>query len=116
HQRRLSVLEATPTVLTEFVIWLSSPAHGRVGHQPLQASSINLILQAVAALYQFLVRRGSPAVSPLQRVEVPRGRWLTEHDLLAAQGRRFPDRGAARLAPGGSGLWPGWRPCAVPAG
>jgi len=83
HQRRLSVLEATPTVLTDFVIWLSSPAHGRVGHQPLQASSINLILQAVAALYQFLVRRGSLAVSPLQRVEVPRGRWLTEHDLLA---------------------------------
>jgi integrase/recombinase XerD len=40
---------------------------------------VNLILQAVGALYRFLVRRGELAESP----DIPRGKWLTERDLLA---------------------------------
>ena len=87
HQ--LGVLEATPSDLTEFVIWLCnpyrdvetvSPMHVP---NPLTASSVNLILQAVGALYHFLVRRGHLDTSPVVYVDVPRGKWLTERDLLA---------------------------------
>jgi integrase/recombinase XerD len=49
----------------------------------LTAHSVNLILQAVGALYHFLVRRGQLDVSPVVSVDVPRGKWLTERDLLA---------------------------------
>lgn len=87
HQ--LGVLEATPSDLTEFVIWLCnpyrdvetvSPIHLA---SPLTASSVNLILQAVGALYHFLVRRGHLDASPVVYMDVPRGKWLTERDLLA---------------------------------
>ena len=88
-QRNLSVLEATPADLTEFVIWLCNPYRGvttvSVIHQPspLTAASVNLILQVVGAFYHFLVRRGKIAESPVRYVDVPRGKWLTERDLLA---------------------------------
>jgi integrase/recombinase XerD len=88
-QRKLSVLEATSSDLTEFVIWLCNPyrdeATVSVIHQasPLRASSVNLILQVIGAFYRFLVRRGKISESPVCYVDVPRGKWLTERDLLA---------------------------------
>src|SRR6266567_2998541 len=88
-QRNLSVLETTPADLTEFVIWLSNPDRDapKVSaiHQPspLTAVSVNLILQVVGAFYHFLVRRGKLAESPVRYVDVPRGKWLSERDLLA---------------------------------
>lgn len=87
HQ--LGVLEATPSDLTEFVIWLCNPYRdaGTVSSMhvpsPLTARSVNLILQAVGALYHFLVRRGHLEASPVVSIDVPRGKWLTERDLLA---------------------------------
>lgn len=50
---------------------------------PLTATSVNIILQAVGALYHFLVRRGALAQSPVVYIDVPRGKWLKERDLLA---------------------------------
>ncbi len=44
---------------------------------------MNLILQAVGALYHFLVRRGKLSASPVRSVDIPRRKWLTERDLLA---------------------------------
>ncbi len=88
-QRKLNVLEATPADLTEFVIWLCNPYRDAdtvsVIHQPspLTAASVNLILQVVGAFYHFLVRRGKLAETPVCYVDVPRGKWLTERDLLA---------------------------------
>lgn len=88
-QRKLSALEATPSDLTEFVIWLCNPYRDTttvcVIHQtsPLTAVSVNLILQVTGAFYHFLVRRGKLAESPVCYVDVPRGKWLTERDLLA---------------------------------
>ncbi len=88
-QRKLSVLEATSADLTEFVIWLCNPyrdvATVSVIHQPspLTATSVNLVLQVVGAFYHFLVRRGKLSESPVRYVDVPRGKWLTERDLLA---------------------------------
>jgi integrase/recombinase XerD len=88
-QHQLGVQEATASDLTEFVIWLCnpyrdvetvSPMHVS---SPLTASSVNLILQAVGALYHFLVRRGQLDASPVVYVDVPRSKWLTERDLLA---------------------------------
>ncbi|GHP00272.1 hypothetical protein KSF_103190 [Reticulibacter mediterranei] len=87
--RHLSVLEAEPADLTEFVIWLCNPyrEEHRVTpiYQPdaLTATSVNLILQAVGALYHFLVRRAMLAESPVVYVDVPRGKWLKEGDFLA---------------------------------
>lgn len=89
HQQQLQVLQATPADLTEFVIWLCNPHRGQGNvstiYEPssLQATSVNLILQAVGSLYYFLVRRGALATSPVTYVDVPRGKWLTERDLLA---------------------------------
>ena len=89
EQRERSVLEATPADLTEFVIWLCNPHRDaskvEVIHEPspLQATSVNLILQAVGALYRFLVRRGELVESPVRYVDIPRGKWLSERDLLA---------------------------------
>jgi integrase/recombinase XerD len=89
EQRELNLLEATPADLTEFVIWLCNPhrvaSKVEVIHEPspLLATSVNLILQAVGALYRFLVRRGELAESPVRYVDIPRGKWLTERDLLA---------------------------------
>ncbi len=88
-QRDLCVLEATPASLTEFVIWLCNPYRDIAAvspiHQasPLTASSVNLILQVVGAFYDFLMRRGKLSESPVRYVDVPRGKWLTERDLLA---------------------------------
>jgi len=88
-QRDLCVLEATPADLTEFVMWLCNPYRDVAAvspiHEasPLTASSVNLILQAVGALYHFLVRRGKLSASPVRSVDIPRGKWLTERDLLA---------------------------------
>jgi len=88
-RRNLNVLKATPADLTEFVIWLCNPYREVTGvsviHQarPLTAPSVNLILQAVGAFYHFLVRRGQLSESPVCYVDVPRGKWLTEPDLLA---------------------------------
>ncbi len=88
-QHDLRVLDATPADLTEFVIWLCNPYRESAAvspiHQtcPLTASSVNLILQAVGAFYRFLVRRVKISESPVRYVDVPRGKWLTERDLLA---------------------------------
>src|SRR5579859_2156851 len=88
-QRNLNALQATPADLTEFVIWLCNPYRDMTTvsalHQPspLTAVSTNLILQVVGAFYHFLVRRGKLAESPVRYVDVPRGKWLTERDLLA---------------------------------
>ncbi len=88
-QHDLCVLEATPANLTEFVIWLCNPYRDIAAvspiHQasPLTAASVNLILQVVGAFYDFLVRRGKISESPVRYVDVPRGKWLTERDLLA---------------------------------
>ena len=88
-QRNLSALEVTSADLTEFVIWVCNPyrdvAVVSAIHQssPLTAASVNLILQAVGAFYHFLVRRGKLVESPVRYVDVPRGKWLTERDLLA---------------------------------
>jgi len=88
-QQNLSVLEVTPADLTEFVIWLCNPYRDMAAvsaiHQasPLTASSVNLILQVVGAFYRFLTRRGKISESPVRYVDVPRGKWLTERDLLA---------------------------------
>ncbi len=94
HQQ-LRVLEATPSDLTEFVIWLCnpyrdvdtlSPIHLP---SPLTASGVNLILQSVGALYHFLVRRGYLDASPVVYVDVPKGQWLAEGDLLAHTRKRL---------------------------
>jgi len=88
-QKKLDVFEATPADLTEFVIWLCNPYRdvqtiAPVYQQsPLTATSVNLILQAVGSLYHFLVRRSKLASSPVIYVDVPRGKWLKERDLLA---------------------------------
>jgi integrase/recombinase XerD len=99
------VLEATPADLTEFVIWLGNPyrdvAEVSPIHQPspFTASSVNLILQAVGALYHFLVRRGKLSESPVRYVAVPRGKWLAERDLLAhtRRGRAMVQRMELKL-------------------
>jgi integrase/recombinase XerD len=104
-QHTLGVLEASPADLTEFVIWLCNPHRGAINveviHEPspLQATSVNLILQAVGALYGFLVRRGMLSESPVRYVEVPKGKWLTERDLLAhtRKGQQLVQRSELKL-------------------
>jgi integrase/recombinase XerD len=88
-QHNLCILDATPADLTEFVIWLCNPYRESASVSPihqaslLAAPSVNLILQVVGAFYHFLVRRGKISESPVRYVDVPRGKWLTERDLLA---------------------------------
>jgi integrase/recombinase XerD len=88
-QQNIGVLEASPADLTNFVIWLCNPYRDADNissihlPSPLTATSVNIILQAVGALYHFLVRRGNLAQSPVVYIEVPRGKWLKERDLLA---------------------------------
>jgi hypothetical protein len=104
-RRNLNVLEATPADLTEFVIWLCNPYRDVpavfVIHQPSPstAASVNLILQAVGAFYRFLMRRGMLAESPVHYVDVPRGKWLTERDVLAhtRRGRALVQRMELKL-------------------
>src|SRR5207248_8112277 len=70
-------------------------------HQPnpLTAASVNLILQTVGAFYHFLMRRGMLAESPVRYVDVPRGKWLTERDMLAhtRRGRALVQRMELKL-------------------
>jgi integrase len=86
---QLQVEEVTATHLTEFVIWLQHPGRAYpqqaplAGEQPLAASSMNLIVQQVADLYRFLVRRGHITQSPVAYVAASRGKWAIEADLLA---------------------------------
>jgi integrase/recombinase XerD len=88
-QQNLDILKAAPADLTEFVIWLCNPYRDAqtiapiYQQSPLTATSVNLILQAVGALYHFLVRRGRLTESPVIYIDVPRGKWLKEGDLLA---------------------------------
>ena len=88
-QKNLDIVQATPADLTEFVIWLCHPYRdgetiALISQQsPLTATSVNLILQAVGALDHFLVRRGRLTESPVIYIDVPRGKWLKEGDLLA---------------------------------
>src|SRR5215210_1419237 len=103
HQHRLDVRAAGAADLTEFLIWLCNP-HREAGnvapiHTPssLQASTVNQILQVVAAFYRFLVRRGVVTESPVVYVDVPRGAWLTERDLLAHTRRGAEARTVPRL-------------------
>jgi len=103
HQ--MGVLEVTPSDLTEFVIWLCNPYRDTETvspihvPSPLTASSVNLILQSVGALYSFLVRRGQLAESPVMYVDVPKGKWLTERDLLAytRKGPQYVQRAELKL-------------------
>jgi integrase/recombinase XerD len=94
-QQQLQIEEVTATHLTEFVIWLQHPGRAYpqkdplIGMLPLSASSNNLIIQEVADLYRFLVRRGLIAQSPVVYVAVSRGKWAIERDLLAHTQRRF---------------------------
>lgn len=87
--RGLSISEAQPQDLTDFVLWLCNPLRDvpnvSVIHQqsPMTAATVNLILQAVSALYSYLVRRGDLVRSPVVFDDVVRSRWLTERDLLA---------------------------------
>ncbi len=105
EQRKLDILEATPSDLTEFVIWLCNPYRDTttvcVIHQPspLTAVSVNLILQVTGAFYHFLVRHGKLAESPVRYVDIPRGKWLTERDLLAhtRRGRAMVQRMELKL-------------------
>ena len=88
-QRGLCVLDVQPADLTEFVIWLCNPYRDTENLMPihalspLAATSVNLILQAVGNLYHFLVRRGKINESPARFIDVPKGKWLRERDLLA---------------------------------
>ncbi len=94
HQQ-LQIEEVTAAHLTEFVIWLQHPGRAYphkdalTGQHPLSASSINLIVQEVADLYRFLVRRGLVTQSPVVYVAASRGKWAIERDLLAHTHRRF---------------------------
>ncbi len=94
HQQ-VQIEEVTAAHLTEFVVWLQHPARAYphkdplTGGQPLSASSINLIVQEVADLYRFLVRRGLVAQSPVVYVAGSRGKWAIERDLLAHTRRRL---------------------------
>lgn len=88
-QHQLLLEDVTATHLTEFVIWLQQPF--RSSPQGVsssnkctrEASSVNLILQAVAALYRFLERRHLLTQSPIVSVPVLKGTWARERDLLA---------------------------------
>lgn len=88
-QKNLDIFQATPADLTEFVIWICNPYRDAqtiapiYQQSPLTATSVNLILQAVGALYHFLMRRGWLTESPVIYIDVPRGKWLKEGDLLA---------------------------------
>lgn len=81
--------QADSADLVEFLIWLCNPYRdaGNVDviHQasPMQATTINLILQAVGTLYKYLMRHKEIAESPVKYVDVPRGQMLKDMDLLA---------------------------------
>jgi len=81
--------QADSADLVEFLIWLCNPYRNAgnvdVIHQssPIQASTVNLILQAVGTLYKYLVRHKEIKESPVKYVDVPRGQMLKDMDLLA---------------------------------
>ncbi len=90
YQKQLGVLEVKSSDLGDFVLWLSdSYRSGCNQFEPLQRSTINQILHAVASLYKSLVRHGHLTVSPVIYEEVPRN-WAAsaDQDLLAHTRRR----------------------------
>jgi integrase/recombinase XerD len=106
-QRGLSVLaaegrkQADSSDLVAFVMWLCNPyreaGNVEVIHResPLQASTVNMILQAVANLYQYLVRQHEIAESPVRYVDIHRSQMLKDIDLLTHT-RRGKDATTAR--------------------
>jgi len=80
--------QADSADLVEFLIWLCNPyrdaSNVDVIHQasPVQASTVNHILQAVGSLYKYLVRHKDLAESPVKYADVPRGQMLKDMDLL----------------------------------
>lgn len=99
--RDLTVGLVEPQHLTDFALWLSNP-YRDVGDEsvigaprPLQDTTINQILRAAGPFFQFLVRRKILAQSPVVYVDVPRGHWQRERDLLAHT-RRGPDAQTVR--------------------
>ena len=89
QRRGTPLLAATPVDLVDFLIWLGNPYRDAPGSapspvpRPLEPSTINHITRAAGGFYKFAVRRGWIAASPVAYVDVPRGTWLTERDLLA---------------------------------
>lgn len=85
NQRKLRVLDVKSPDLSDFVLWLSSPYRFHDNQPiPLQASTINQILSAVADLYKFLVRHRYMAESPVVYKSVRRrGKAVVDKDLLA---------------------------------
>ncbi len=85
----LQIEEVTAAHLTEFVIWfqhLGCPYPQKVPStyaQPLATRTINLIVQEIAGLYRFLVRRSLIAQSPVVYIAASWGTWAIERDLLA---------------------------------
>jgi integrase/recombinase XerD len=88
-QHQLLLEDVTATHLTEFVIWLQQPFRSSPqgvssrNRYSREASSVNLILQAVAALYRFLERRHLLTQTPIVSVAVLKDAWAKERDLLA---------------------------------
>jgi len=88
NQRQLRALDAKPSDLSDFVLWLSNPyRYGDNQSKFLKKSTINQILSAVASLYKFLVRRGQLTESPVLYEEVIR-HGANDEDLLAHTRRR----------------------------
>lgn len=84
-QRDLEILQVKLSDLTDFTLWLSNPhRQSHVQPKPLRISTINQILHAVANLYNFLVRQGRLAESPVVYQTVSRN-WKAsiDGDLLA---------------------------------
>lgn len=111
-QHQLLLEDVTATHLTEFVIWLqqpfrSSPQGGSSSNKcTREASSVNLILQAVAALYRFL-ESASPTHPIAHRVCYCAQRHLDEgarspgshaaprpHTAVGGEGERTPPSSA----------------------
>ena len=98
YQRQLAVLDAKPTDLSDFMLWLSTP-YREGGTQPnlLQASTINQILYAVASLYKALIRRGRLTESPVLYEEVRRHWSASVDDDLLAHTRQGSGRTVQRM-------------------
>ena len=98
EERHLEILEATPSDLTEFVLWLCNPYRNAESvetlpePESLQATECESHSPGCWSLVLLprptrTTRRGLPVVS----VDVPKGRWLTERDLLTHT-RKGPQR------------------------
>lgn len=84
QQRKISLLEATPSHFAEFTLWLSDPYRLRTAKpEPLGLGTIKQIQYAIASFYKFLVRRGYLAESPVVYEEVSRYyETSVDNDLL----------------------------------